>query len=114
LTPRSADLDAEEADVSAALISTIALIYAGFSVLGVAAGVSILRKAGYSPWWVLTGFVPLVNVVMVIAFAFSDWPVLQEHRRDHRLRTAQIAGDPRFTYAPAGPTYLPAGPAGTS
>jgi hypothetical protein len=98
-----ADLDAEEGTMSAALISTLALIYGGFSALGIAAGASILRKAGYSPWWVLTGFVPLVNIVMVIAFAFADWPVLQEIRRDHRLRTAQIAGDPRFTYSPAGP-----------
>jgi len=100
--------------MSAALIGTIALIYAGFSALGVGAGVSILRKAGYSPWWVLTGFIPLVNVVMVVAFAFADWPVLQQHRRDHRLHTAQIAGDSRFTYSQAAPTYLPAGPAGTS
>ena len=97
--------------MSAALISTVALIYAGVSVLGVAAGVSILRKAGYSPWWVLTGFIPLVNLVMVVAFAFADWPVLQEHRRNHRVRPAQTAGDPRFTYTQ---TYTPAGPASTS
>jgi predicted PurR-regulated permease PerM len=41
--------------------------------------VRILRKAGYSGWWVLVGAVPVVNVVMVWVFAFADWP---------RLRTA--------------------------
>jgi hypothetical protein len=122
--PRRADLHAQEAIVSASLISTLVLIYAGLSLLGVAAGVSILRKAGYSPWWVITGFIPLVNVVMVVAFAFADWPVLQQRRRDQRHSgadhpehrqpaAAQITGDPRFTYSysPSGPgSHSPAGP----
>ena len=113
--------------MSASLIGTLALIYVGFSALGIAAGVSILRKAGYSPWWVITGLIPLVNVVMVIAFAFADWPVLQQHRRDHRRAGAdqrqaptaasQVSADPRFTYTPAAtgsysppPSYSPAAP----
>ena len=118
--------------MSASLISTLVLLYAGFSVLGIAAGISILRKAGYSPWWVVTGFIPLVNVVMVIAFAFADWPVLQQHRRDLRRSSTdqrqphataaqvtadQVAGDPRFTYSysPGGPgSSSPAGPASYS
>ncbi len=90
--------------MSAGLITTLLLIYAGFSALGIAAGVSILRKAGYSSWWVLTGFIPIVNVVMVVAFAFADWPVLQERRRYHRLKTAEVVPDRRFSYAPAGPS----------
>jgi hypothetical protein len=114
--------------VSGSLISTLVLIYAGFSALGIAAGASILRKAGYSPWWVITGLIPLVNIVMVIAFAFADWPVLQQQRRDHRqssadhrqpqVTAAQVTSDPRFTYAPATPgsypapaSYSPAAPA---
>ena len=115
--------------MSGSLISTLVLIYAGLSALGIAAGVSILRKAGYSPWWVITGLIPLVNVVMVIAFAFADWPVLQQRRRDHRQSgidnrqpATQATADPRFTYtySPVGPasggpavpgSYLPAGPA---
>jgi hypothetical protein len=119
--PRRADLHAQEAIVSASLISTLLLIYAGFSALGIAAGVSILRKAGYSPWWVITGFIPLVNVVMVIAFAFADWPVLQQHRRDQRhssadhrqVTAAQATSDPRFTYTPPAPGSYP-GPASYS
>lgn len=89
--------------MSGGLISTLIMIYSGFSALGIGAGVAILRKAGYSPWWVVTGFIPLVNVVMVIAFAFADWPVLQERRRYHRLKTAEVVPDRRFSYAPAGP-----------
>jgi hypothetical protein len=91
-------------DMSAGLVTTLVLIYGGFSALGIAAGVSILRKAGYSSWWVVTGFIPVVNVVMVVAFAFADWPVLQERRRYHRLKTAEVVPDRRFSYAPAGPS----------
>jgi hypothetical protein len=95
---------ADLSNMSAGLITTLTLIYAGFSVLGIAAGVAILRKAGYSPWWVVTGFIPLVNIVMVVAFAFADWPVLQDRRRYHRLKTAEVVPDRRFSYAPAGPS----------
>jgi hypothetical protein len=89
--------------MSAGLILTLTLIYGGFSALGIAAGVAILRKAGYSPWWVVTGFIPIANIVMVVAFAFADWPVLQERRRYHRLKSTEVVPDRRFSYAPAGP-----------
>lgn len=38
--------------------------------------VRILSKAGYSGWWVLLSFLPLVNIAMVWLFAFADWPRL--------------------------------------
>ena len=34
----------------------------------------VLRKAGYSGWWALTMWVPLLNLVMVWIFAFKRWP----------------------------------------
>jgi hypothetical protein len=36
----------------------------------------IIRKAGYNGWWVLIWLVPLVNIIMLWVFAFSDWPNL--------------------------------------
>ncbi len=36
--------------------------------------VRILHKAGRSGWWVLILFVPLLNLVMIWLFAFTDWP----------------------------------------
>ena len=36
----------------------------------------ILRKAGYSGWWILIWLVPIANIVMLWVFAFSDWPNL--------------------------------------
>ncbi len=43
--------------------------------------VTILRKAGYSGWWCLIVFVPLVNIVMLWVFAFAAWPNLREQPR---------------------------------
>jgi len=39
--------------------------------------VRIVRRAGYSGWWVLILLVPVVNIVMVWVFAFSNWPALR-------------------------------------
>lgn len=36
--------------------------------------VKIIRKAGYSGWWVLLWFVPIVNLIALWVFAFSKWP----------------------------------------
>ena len=40
--------------------------------------IKILQKAGYSGWWVLVGFVPLLNIIMLWVFAFASWPNLRE------------------------------------
>lgn len=34
----------------------------------------ILSKAGYSGWWTIAAFVPLLNLVLLYVFAFSRWP----------------------------------------
>jgi energy-coupling factor transporter transmembrane protein EcfT len=35
----------------------------------------VVKKAGYSGWWVLLGLVPIVGLVMLWVFAFSRWPI---------------------------------------
>jgi uncharacterized membrane protein YhaH (DUF805 family) len=37
--------------------------------------VKILRKAGYSGWWVLLWFIPVVNAIALWVFAFARWPL---------------------------------------
>jgi uncharacterized membrane protein YhaH (DUF805 family) len=39
--------------------------------------VKILRKAGYSGWWCLVMFVPVVNWIMLWVFAYASWPNLR-------------------------------------
>lgn len=60
-------------------------VFIGFGVFYLAllvavawAYVNIVRRAGYSGWWVLIGLVPIVNVVMFMIFAFKEWPVQRE------------------------------------
>jgi uncharacterized membrane protein YhaH (DUF805 family) len=36
----------------------------------------VLRRAGYSPWWVLLVLVPLVNLVALWVFAYVRWPAI--------------------------------------
>ena len=43
---------------------------------GIWINVRILNKAGYSGWWSLILFVPIVNIIMIYVFAFSQWPRL--------------------------------------
>jgi len=35
----------------------------------------ILNRTGYSRWWLLTIFVPLLNLIMLWVFAFANWPL---------------------------------------
>lgn len=38
--------------------------------------VRVLRRAGFSGWWFLLMFVPVVNVIMIWVFAFVKWPAV--------------------------------------
>ena len=39
--------------------------------------IKILNKAGYSGWWCILMFIPLVNIIFLWIFAFADWPSLR-------------------------------------
>ena len=88
----------------------LVLVYAAIVVISIIAAVKVVTKAGYSGWWVLIAFVPVVGVVMTLVFAFSDWPVLREVRA---LR-AQIASSSGYGWPPGygGGAATPSGPAG--
>ncbi|MBO1765898.1 MULTISPECIES: DUF805 domain-containing protein [unclassified Allobranchiibius] len=40
--------------------------------------VRIIRRSGYSGWWVLIGLVPILNVIMFFVFAFKKSPTERE------------------------------------
>jgi uncharacterized membrane protein YhaH (DUF805 family) len=48
----------------------------------------IIKKAGYSGWWILIGLVPVVNYVFFLIFAFAKWPVLKELEAARAARPA--------------------------
>jgi hypothetical protein len=88
------------------------LFYLGFVVLGLVAMGKVLSKAGYSAWFVLLGLIPLVNLVMFLVFAFSDWPVQQELWRWRQgYGSPTVSGGPS-PYGEANPYGGPPGPYG--
>jgi hypothetical protein len=52
----------------------IVLLIVGFALLTVG---RIFEKAGYSRWLGLTVMVPLLNIAVLVWFAYSDWPALR-------------------------------------
>lgn len=42
------------------------------------ASVRILDRIGHSGWWVLIGFVPVLNIAMIWALALQRWPIDDE------------------------------------
>lgn len=40
----------------------------------------ILHKAGYSRWWCVLTFIPIVNLIMVWVFAYSHWPAQRDEQ----------------------------------
>ncbi len=70
-------------------LGVLLFLYLAILVLGILAAVKVATKAGYSGWWVLITFVPLVGTVFVFIFAFSTWPVT----REVQMLRAQLAGN---------------------
>jgi Na+/melibiose symporter-like transporter len=64
-----------------------ALLYiflsAVFGILFIAAWASIFSKAGYSGWFCLLLFIPVVNIILFLWFAFSTWPVHKNVDPEH-------------------------------
>jgi hypothetical protein len=56
------------------------IVLLGFFLL-VALWAQIFHKAGYSRSLVVLMFVPLLNVVVFLWFAFSEWPIETEFER---------------------------------
>ena len=105
--------------VNGGLVAGLLIVYTAVAVVGIVAAVKVVTKAGYSGWWVLISFVPLVGIVFVLIFAFSKWPVLEGSGdapvptdgrllRRARPRTADPAGtpNPARTAHPAGTPYF--------
>lgn len=70
--------------------------------------IKIITKAGYSGWYVLTAFVPILNIVMFLVFAFGKWPIQTRLENAERGRSGGFA-PPQFVQAGTGPTIAPGG-----
>jgi hypothetical protein len=48
----------------------------------------IFRRTGMNPWLALLMLVPVVNFVMLLVLAFSEWPI----QRENAMLRAQLGG----------------------
>jgi hypothetical protein len=96
-------------------LGALLFVYIAIAVLGIVAAVKVITKAGYSGWWILIAFVPIVGSIFLLVFAFSTWPVTREVEM---LRT-QVAGGGGYgrpghyggqPYDNPGSSSMPAGP----
>ena len=53
------------------LVIVVLFLWAFVAIFG-----RIANRAGYSKWWLVALFVPILNVIMIWIFAFADWPAL--------------------------------------
>jgi hypothetical protein len=103
------------------IVIAVALFYLAFLVFFVICYAKIIRKAGYSAWWLLILLVPIANLVMVAVFAFAEWPVIKEVNRLRAIgglggpgqpwgrRSGANAGNPGGFGSISGPGGAPAG-----
>jgi hypothetical protein len=49
------------------------------ALLSIIAIVRIVQRAGFSGWWALITFVPVVNLLALWYFAFVQWPIMRPH-----------------------------------
>jgi hypothetical protein len=69
-------------------LGVLLFVYIAIAVLGIIAAVKVITKAGYSGWWILIAFIPIVGSIFVLVFAFSTWPVT----REVEMLRARLAG----------------------
>ena len=50
------------------------VIFGALIVVPIWAWCTIVKKAGFSPWWGLLSIIPLVNIALLFVFAYSKWP----------------------------------------
>ena len=49
-------------------------VFGALIIVPIWAWCTIVKKAGFSPWWGVLSIVPLVNIAMLFVFAYSKWP----------------------------------------
>jgi hypothetical protein len=94
---------------AAAFFTVFGVFFVLVFVFSLICQVKIITKAGYSGWYVLTAFVPIVNIVMFLIFAFGKWPIQTRLENAERGASRGYAPPSQFVPAGAAPTLAPAG-----
>lgn len=101
--------------IGGAEIGAIVAVYVVLLAFFIWCYAGVIRRAGYSGWWALMGFVPIGNLIMLGIFAVEEWPIRREleYLRRHATMTGLPGyGVPHPPYGP-GPRHGPGEPAFT-
>jgi hypothetical protein len=69
-------LDPSQLHAIQAMMIFMPFFMLGFAILMIIPYWFIWKKAGFSPWFSLLMFIPLVNFIMLYVLAFSEWKVV--------------------------------------
>ena len=72
--------DTSTGTLSGVALAVVIIIGIAFWLVFVIAYIKIISRAGYSGWWVLIVIVPIANIVMLLIFAYKEWPIQRELR----------------------------------
>jgi hypothetical protein len=86
------------------VFAVVAVIIFAFNLLCL---IKVVTKAGYSGWWVLTAFVPIINLVMFLAFTFGKWPIQERLERAERGGSRSFSSPQFVPGPPAAPAWAP-------
>jgi hypothetical protein len=67
--------------------SAVIVLQIVFGVLGLACAARIVARAGYPWWYSLALLIPVLNVAVLVLFAFGEWPLEKQAFR-YRMREA--------------------------
>jgi len=87
-------------------IVLVSALYVAFLLFGIYLYMRVARKAGWTIWHGLLVLVPLANLVFIIMFAFTEWPVerrLREAEARLALATGEMPGGGTAGYPGAAP-----------
>ncbi|MBO0901290.1 hypothetical protein J1G43_15095 [Cellulomonas sp. zg-ZUI22] len=87
-------------------IVLVGALYVAFLLFGIYLYMRVARKAGWTIWHGLLMLVPVANVVFLIMFAFTEWPVerrLREAEARLALATGEMPGGGAAGYPGAAP-----------
>ena len=88
-------MNSSDAAVSAGAAGILILFYLVIIGLILAVYWKITAKAGYPGWYALGMLVPCLNLVLLLMFAFTEWPIERELKHLRSLQNSQ-SGYPRF------------------
>jgi len=70
--------DTSTGTLSGVALTAVIIIGIAIWLVFVIAYIKIITRAGYSGWWVLIIIVPIANIVMLLIFAYKEWPIQRE------------------------------------